>query len=72
MRQVSCISKKLKLIRHHRTINGLRLCRALACIFSVILHKFRLKGDSLPALNLYNLTKNLTARLHDNNYAVKP
>ena len=43
----------------HRTITGCRLYRTLACIFSVILHKFRLKGVSLSALNLYNLTKNL-------------
>ena len=48
-------------LRQHRTINGYRLCRTLACVFSVILHKFRLTGVSLPALNLYNLTKNLTA-----------
>ena len=46
-------------LRQHRTINGYRLCRTLACVFSVILHKFRLTGVSLPALNLYNLTKNL-------------
>ena len=46
-------------IWQYRTINGYRLCRTLACIFSVILHKFCLTGVSLPALNLYNLTKNL-------------
>jgi len=34
------------------------------------LHKFRLTGASLPTLNLYNLTKNLTAQSYDNNYAV--
>ncbi len=58
--------------RQHRTINGYRLCRTLACVFSVILHKFCLTGVSLPTLNLYNLTKNLTAQSHDNNYAVLP
>ena len=59
-------------IWQYRTINGYRLCRTLACIFSAILHKFRLTGAGLPALNLYNLTKNLTAQSHDNNYAVLP
>ena len=59
-------------IWQYRTINGYRLCRTLACVFSVILHKFCLTGVSLPALNLYNLTKNLTAQSHDNNYAVLP
>ena len=49
-----------------------RLCHTLACIFSVILHKFCLTGVSLPALNLYNLTKNLTKQSLDNNYAVLP
>ena len=53
--------RKCGTLRQHRTINGYRLCRTLACVFSVILHKFRLTGVSLPALNLYNLTKNLTA-----------
>jgi len=58
--------------RQYRTINGYRLCRTLVCIFPVILHKFRLTGASLSALNLYNLTKNLTAQSHDNNYVVLP
>ena len=58
------------ILRQHRTINGLRLCRTLACIFSVILPKFRLTGVSPSALNLYNLPKNLTSQSHDNNYAV--
>ncbi len=38
------------------------LCTHLACIFSVILHKFSLAGVSPPASSLYNLTKNLTAQ----------
>ena len=59
-------------IWQYRTINGYRLCRTLACVFSVILHKFCLTGVSLPTLNLYNLTKNLTTQSHDNNYAVLP
>ncbi len=42
---------------------GYRLSTSSACIFSVILHEFRLTGASPPALNLYNLTKNLTAHL---------
>ena len=64
--------RKCGTLRQHRTINGYRLCRTLACVFSVILHKFCLTGVSLPTLNLYNLTKNLTAQSHDNNYAVLP
>ena len=35
----------------------------LACIFFVISHKYRLMGVSPPALNLYNLTKNLLRNL---------
>ena len=66
------MATKQEYIWQYRTINGYRLCRTLACIFPAILHKFRLTGASLPALNLYNLTKNLTAQSHDNNYAVLP
>ena len=46
-------------LRQHRTINGCAFLRERKAfsglhrlLFSVILHKFRLKGDSLPALNL--------------------
>ena len=46
--------------------------RPLACIFSVILHKSSLKYDSIPASDLYNLTKNLLAQLDDNLCAVLP
>ena len=45
---------------------------ALACIFSVILHKVHLQGVSLAAFTLYNLTKNLTAQTNDNLCAVLP
>jgi len=40
----------------------LRLGTHLACIFSAILHKFSLKYAGIPASNLYDLTKNLTAQ----------
>ncbi len=78
MRRVSISAAIIRLtafaidLGKHRTITGYRLCRPLACIFFVILPKFRLTGDSPPALNLYNLTKNLTAQSNDNNYAVLP
>ena len=55
--------KIIKAIPHNYR---LRLFHSLACIFSVILHKFRLTGAGPPALNLYNLT----AQLNENNYAV--
>ena len=61
-----------KYCRQHRTKNALRLCTHLACIFFAILHKFSLTGDSPPASNLYNLTKNLTAQYAHNLCAVLP
>ena len=59
-------------LRQYRTINGWRLCRTSACRFSVISHKNLLTYASMPAKFLCNLTKNLTAHLHDNNCAVLP
>ncbi|MCM1335368.1 MAG: nucleotidyltransferase domain-containing protein [Bacteroides sp.] len=57
------LRKELDLVtlRQHRTITGYAFAVRLTAIFSAILHRFSLKGVSLPASNLYNLTKNLTA-----------
>ena len=44
----------------------------LGYIFSVISHKFSLQYDSIAALNLCNLPKNLTAHLPHNLCAVLP
>ena len=59
-------------LRQHRRATGIRLCMPSTCIFSVISPKFTLKYDSIPAVNLGNLTKNLTAYLAYNDPAVLP
>ena len=59
-------------LRQHRTITALRDLSALACKFSVILHKFSLKYVSITASNLHNLPKNLTAQYAHNLCAVLP
>ena len=61
------------ILRQYRIINGYRLCRTLS--LHIFRHLAQISLDrrhSLSALNLYNLTKNLTVQSHDNNYAVLP
>ena len=48
------------------------LCRAYACIFSVIFAQNFLKYAVIPASDLYKLTKNLTAQSTHNHCAVLP
>ena len=60
------------MLRQHRTISSYRFCRTSACRFSVISHKNLLTYASMPASFLCNLSKKLTAHLHDNNCAVLP
>ncbi|WP_028508892.1 NAD(P)H-dependent oxidoreductase [Ruminococcus sp. NK3A76] len=64
--------RTMKTLGQHRTTNGGYLCTPSTCKFSVILPKFTLKYVSIPAANLANLTKNLTACLTYNGCAVLP
>ena len=50
------------ILRQHRTIRGWRLKHRLACTFPMIAYSFRLSMVRWTALNLYPLTKNLTAQ----------
>ena len=58
--------------RQHRTKHAWRLCTKSAYIFSVISHRSSLKCDSIPALFLYNLMKNLNVHLSHKLCAVLP
>ena len=59
----SDLFNRVNILRNHWLNPAWRLGTQSACIFSVILHRNPLKGVSLPAEFLHNLTKNLTAHL---------
>ncbi len=56
----------------YRTIRGLRLDGTPACIFPVILYKFRRHRSYYAIRGLFRLTGNLTAQSHHQNCAVLP